>query len=194
LSRTFELLQRLEKEQELSVSAPPVTVAAPAVAAPANGDGRIKSVKVGEEEVLKLVQRVFRSSAPEAPRVVVFSGVAHGDGASWISTSAALTLAAQTTGSICVVDGNLRTPSLHHCFELENRFGLSDTIMQAGPIRNFTQQISGSNLWVLTCGQQGAAALSSEPLCGRHHLGSLCRRHRPGPAVKRHAPRSRTQS
>src|SRR5581483_2103798 len=130
-----------------------------------------KSVRVGEEEVLKLVQRVFRSSNPDAPRTVAFSGVDHGDGCSWITANAALTLAAQTSSSICVVDANLRTPSLHRFFEIHNRFGLVDAIAQSAPVRDFAQQVSGSNLWVLTCGsasgKMAANALSSEALRAR---------------------------
>jgi capsular exopolysaccharide synthesis family protein len=159
------MLQRLEKEQELTVTPSPTSVPlAPRV----NGDHSSKSVRVGEEEVLKLVQRVFRSSSPEAPRAVVFSGVAHGDGASWITAHAAMTLAAQTRASICVVDANLRTPSLHRFFGVENSIGLADAITQPGPVKSFAQQISGSNLWVLTSGsQQSAAALNSETLRAR---------------------------
>lgn len=128
-------------------------------------------MRLGEEEVLKLVQRVFRSNVPDAPRTVAFSGVDHGDGCSWITANAALTLAAQTSSSICVVDANLRTPSLHRFFEIENRFGLVDAIAQSGPVRDFTQQISGSNLWVLTSGsasgKNAANSLSSEALRAR---------------------------
>jgi capsular exopolysaccharide synthesis family protein len=173
LSRTFELLQRLEKDQEL-LSVPPMPVAAPShkpLTLPEDATNGHKSVRVGEEEVLKLVQRVFRSPNPESPRVVVFSAVCHGDGCSWISANSAMTLAGQTAASICVVDANLRTPSQHRYFNLENRAGLAEAIAQPGPVRNFTQQISGSNLWVLTCGQLSphapAAPLSSEKLRAR---------------------------
>jgi len=178
LSRTFEALQRLEKEQQ--VTSRPVEVTP--IIHPGNGAGSngassnasvngAKSVKVGEEEVLKLVQRVFRSTNPDAPRTVAFSGVDHGDGCSWITANAALTLAAQTSSSICVVDANFRTPSLHRFFDIENRFGLVDAIAQSAPIRDFAQQLSGSNLWVLTCGstsgKMAANALSSEALRAR---------------------------
>jgi capsular exopolysaccharide synthesis family protein len=160
------MLQRLEKEQEIAPSASSAMTATAAAPAPIIVDRPHKAVKVGEEEVLKLVQRVFRSTAPDAPRTVVFTGVGHGDGCTWITANAALTLAAQTTASICVVDGNVRTPSLHKFFEIDNRYGLAEATSQAGPVRSFAQQISGSNLWVLTAGNlpanSPAAPLSSE--------------------------------
>ncbi|MBZ5719915.1 MAG: CpsD/CapB family tyrosine-protein kinase [Acidobacteriia bacterium] len=164
MSRTFELLQRLEKEQATGApSVPPTNGHRPALPAP-----------VGEE-VTRLVQQIFRGAvATDRPRVVVFSSVAHGDGCSWVCTNTALTLAAQNAGSICLVDANLRTPSLHAQFGIENRVGLSDAMVQPGPIRDFAQQIAGSNLWVLPTGSAAGsqAQLNFEIL--RVRLTELC--------------------
>jgi len=163
LSRTFETLQRLDKEQEVAASpATTATIASPVLVE------RRKSVRLGEEEILKMVQRVFRSTNPDAPRTVVFSSIEHGEGCTWVCANAALTLAAQTNASVCVVDANLRTPSLHEFFGLENAYGLAEAVTQSGSVRTFAQQIAGSNLWVLTSGALAlpspAAALSSEAM------------------------------
>ncbi|MBA3914780.1 MAG: CpsD/CapB family tyrosine-protein kinase [Acidobacteriales bacterium] len=148
MSRTYESLQGLEKEQQSSAAAPlPASKASPGTVRSAS-----TSLRVGDEEVCKLVQRVFRSDAPGAPRVVVFSGVEHGDGCTWICSSAAMTLAAQSAARVCLVDANLRTPSLHNVFGIPNRTGLAQAISEAGPIRSYAQQISGSNLWVIPSG------------------------------------------
>jgi len=166
VSRTFEAIQRveLERAQQLGVAAAPPQLKSTVVESRA-----VKSVRVGEEEVLKLVQRVFRS-APDAPRVVVFSAIGHGDGCTWVSSSAAMTLAAQTSASICVIDANLRTPGLHNVFGIDNAVGFTDAIAQSAPIRSFAQQISGSNLWVIPCGSiatQSATSINSEVLRAR---------------------------
>lgn len=167
MSRTFELLQRVEKEQE-PVPAP---LAVSPVARTLDEDFHARLERMGEEEVVKLVQSVFRSDAEHAPHVVVFTGVGHGDGCSWICSSAGLTLASQTLGSVCMVDANLRTPSLHRYFDLENRYGLAEAITHSGPVRSFAQQVGKSNLWILTSGslalQSPAAPLSSEALRAR---------------------------
>jgi Mrp family chromosome partitioning ATPase len=139
LSRTFDVLQRLEKDQ-----------AAPLTGPGSNGRRGVLPV-AASEEVLRLVQQVFRTS-PEQPRVVVFSSVGPGDGCTWVCMNSALTLASQNPGSICVVDANLRSPSLHKEFSIENRAGLSEALSQSGSIRNYVQQIAGSNLWVLPAG------------------------------------------
>lgn len=168
MSRTFEALQRLEKEQEMPTPAP--AALAPVVPTGLAQNGK-RGVRLGDEEVLRLVQRVFRSAETNAPRSVVFSGVDHGDGSTWITANAGLTLAGQTACSVCLVDANLRRPSLHSCFELENRFGLVESTSQAGPIRDFAQRVAGSNLWVLTCGStavyKSAGALSAEGMQAR---------------------------
>jgi capsular exopolysaccharide synthesis family protein len=167
VSRTFEALQRveLERAQQTPVSAPVSHIPAATV----KSEAAVKSVRVGEEEVLKLVQRVFRS-APDAPRVVVFSGITHGDGCTWVSSSAAMTLAAQTSASMCVIDANLRTPGLHNVFGIDNTVGFTDAMAYSGAIRTYAQQISGSNLWVMPCGSvagQSASSMHTEILRAR---------------------------
>jgi len=167
VSRTFEALQRveLERAQQVDVAATPSQLKTAVV----ETTRPVKSVRVGEEEVLKLVQRVFRSAA-DGPRVVVFSAIGHGDGCTWVSSSAAMTLAGQTSGSICVIDANLRTPGLHNVFGIENNLGFTDAMMQSAPVRNFAQQISGSNLWVMPCGSptaQSGSSMNSEVLRAR---------------------------
>ena len=139
LSRTYEVLQQLEKEQGAPLPGPG-----------SNGHRKVLPV-AASEEVLRLVQQVFRTS-PDQPRVVVFSSVGPGDGCTWVCMNSALTLASQNPGSLCVVDANLRSPSLHKEFGIDNREGLSDALSQSGSIRNYVQQIAGSNLWVLPAG------------------------------------------
>ena len=139
MSRTYEVLQQIERDQRSPISD-----------SGTNGRGPALPVAAGEE-VLRLVQQVFRTSA-EQPRVVVFSSVAPGDGCTWVCINSALTLASQNPGSLCLVDANLRSPGLHKAFGIENQSGLSDALTQSGSIRNYIQQIAGSNLWVLPAG------------------------------------------
>ena len=140
------MLQRIEKER-LSVPAVP----------PSNGHRPGPPVAIGEE-VLRLIQQVFRANGSvEPPRVVVFSAVGQGDGCTWVSVNASVALAAQNAGSVCVVDANLHTPSLHRQFGIENQQGLSDALNQSDSIRNYVQQVAGSNLWVLPAGSAGTS-------------------------------------
>jgi capsular exopolysaccharide synthesis family protein len=105
-----------------------------------------------QAEESKLVQRVFLLPGPDAPRRVVFTGVGRGNGCTWICARAGITLARQVAGSVCVVDANLRSPSLHHHFDLVNNQGLSGALLHTDPLQDYVRQLAGSNLWVLTSG------------------------------------------
>ncbi|HVO81125.1 MAG TPA: CpsD/CapB family tyrosine-protein kinase [Terriglobales bacterium] len=163
MSKTFELLQQVERER---VHTGPAAV--PAVV-PKNGNGVRRNV-INGDEIARLVQRLFRASDGVIPRVVVFAGVEPGGGCTSICAATAETLAAVAPGTFCVVDANFRTPSLHQYFNLHNRVGLADAIVQPGPIRSFAQQVDGSNLWVLPGGSPKAeisALLSSDAMQAR---------------------------
>jgi protein-tyrosine kinase len=163
LSKNFELLQRAQKEQEL-VSR---NGSSGAVTSLASRNGHFST-----EEAVRLVHRLFLVPGPEAPRVVLFSGVDPGDGCSTVCVRVAETLASEVgvSGSFCVVDANLRDPSLHDYFGLENRAGLVEALTQGGPARSFAQQVDGGRLWVMTAGSKTSnvhGLIASEALRAR---------------------------
>jgi capsular exopolysaccharide synthesis family protein len=148
MSRNFELLQQMKKEHEVFPASGP-----PAISANGRKPGFDLDV-LSREERMKLVQRLFLLPGSAAPHLVVFCGVETGDGSSWVCTRASETLASQVKASVCLVDANLRTPFLHKYFRLDNLSGLSDAVLQSGPVRNFAHQVNGGNLWLITCGSK----------------------------------------
>jgi Mrp family chromosome partitioning ATPase len=121
--------------------------------------------ELASEETLRLVQRTFLQQG--ASRTVLFAGVDHGNGCSRLCIRIAETLASNVTGSICLVDANLRTPSLPGLFGVGNHFGLTDALQQAGPIRSFAKPMRNQKLWLLSCGSIAADSprlLNSEDL------------------------------
>jgi len=170
MSRTFELLRQAAKDQDLfQISNNRVT--------PVNGKHprRLDIEARTQEEAIKLTQQVFLKPGPDTPKAVVFASVEHGNGGSWICARAAETLAAQVKGSVCVVDANLRAPSLHQYFGIDNLTGLTDAILHPGPVRNHTRQLHGSNLWVVPSGCQSSnphPLLTSDRL--RTRVSELC--------------------
>lgn len=125
--------------------------AAPAV--PLNRHPRLSGAGLVREEEVKLVQRLFLSSSG-APRAVVFCGVEAGSGPGRVCAGASEVLAAQQSGSVCVVEANFRLPQLDQYFGVESRRGLSDAVQDSGPIQNFVQATGRSNLWLMPCGSQ----------------------------------------
>jgi capsular exopolysaccharide synthesis family protein len=99
---------------------------------------------------------VFLFPNSHAPRAVVFSSI-DGNGSSEICYRAGEALASQGS-SVCLVDANLRAPSLHQLFGVLQAPGLADATVRPGSIKNFAARIAGGNLWLVPSGSPTAAA------------------------------------
>jgi capsular exopolysaccharide synthesis family protein len=177
MSKNFELMQQAGLDHQLRVSRkleePTLQVA--------SRDGNRKSQihvngaplnldKVTREESLKLVQRVFLQSGVEPPRTVVFAGINHQNGCSQICAQTADILARNVSGSVCLVEANLRTPALPAFFDTTNHYGLTDALLKEDSIRNYAKQMSVSNLWLLSSGSMpsgSAVVLNSDRMKSR---------------------------
>ena len=147
MSKNFEILTRIEEERELFRIETDVTPKVGAIPASRSPGENVR------DEIAKLVQRVFcLSGNGVSPRAVLFCGIDHGDGASWIAAQAARAIAERGAGSICVIDVNFRSPSLHAQLGTANRTCLADAIRQSGSIKKFLEPTNWDNLWVLPAG------------------------------------------
>ena len=121
---------------------------------------------LAQQECSKLVQRIFLGQ-PDLFHTVVFAGIDRGNGCSRICVEAARILAASTSGSVCLVDANLRNPSLAEFLGAPDPRGLVTSLLENGEIRSFTKQLEPSNLWLLPAGTveaQSPSLLNSERL------------------------------
>jgi succinoglycan biosynthesis transport protein ExoP len=120
----------------------------------------------GSDVTLGLVQRIFLQSPPNAPRVVVFAAIDHGDGCSQIAASAAESLAAiAPNASVCLVDANFRSPALPTILGTTNYYGLTNALTEQGGLRYFVKPVCNETLWLLSSGPVAAGSpnlLSSE--------------------------------
>jgi len=154
LSRNFELLSQLGRIQEIlqkpeavpSVLSeePPIESLVPTTTIAVQGSAR--------EEVIKLARNLFFVPGAGAPHRVVFAGTESGAGCSWICSHAAEILATQVRGSVCLVDCNLRAPTLHQRLGAPNHHGLSDTLLGSGSVRQYVHRLSQPNLYLLSSG------------------------------------------
>jgi polysaccharide biosynthesis transport protein len=173
MSKNFELLRRARIGETLFIEplgdSPAVNVA------PVCSDGNIVRNEAFEadqreallsgrelsgpaqEELIKLVQRVFVSPNSHSPRVVSFSNV-EGNGSSEICSRTGAVLAAQGSGSVCLVDANLDAPSLHRLFGVDKFPGLMDAMVKPGPVKDFAVLITGRNLWLIPPGSPTTGA------------------------------------
>ena len=168
MSRNFELLYQSGKMQELLQSQPQAEVLPSATTVDTSAS--TPSIEMGAEarnEIGRLVQSLFRVPDMKGPRRIVFAGNEPGCGCSWMCAHVAEVLASQVEASVCVVDCNLRSPSLHQEFGVENHHGLSELLQQSDPVHQYTHQLSRRNLWLLSC---GSGTGDQQPSLGSHRM------------------------
>jgi len=170
VSKNFELMQEFLKETEVdgerSTSAPPKPLLFPGISLGAKGPAFNRAA---QEECHKLVQGVFLADS-SLSRAIVFAAVERGDGCTRICVETARILASNTESRVCIVDANLRNPSLPGFFGVSNHRGLLDALANEGSrVSTFTTQLE-ANLWLLSAGGTGPGAppaLNSELLGAR---------------------------
>ncbi len=162
MSKNFELLQQADKLHDISnlnQSRPSLPIESVACAPP---------LEIGEaarDEITKLGRRLFQIPGAEAPRMVVFAGTEKGNGCSWLCARVGEFLASQVSGSVCLLDCNFRSPSLHQEFGLPNHYGLSDALRRSDGIQPYLRPLSRPNFWLFSCGspvENGQALLGSD--------------------------------
>lgn len=131
----------------------------------AGGAGKNKTLTIAEilaeappairEESLNLVQRLFLTSEQTPRKAVVFAAIDSGNGCSRLCAISAQLLAENVSGSVCLVEGNFRTPSLPNLFGVDNHHGLADSLRQEGEVRGFAKQAGRENVWLLSSGLLG---------------------------------------
>lgn len=156
-SRNFELLRQAQKDLVFEGTAPSAAVPTELVPPrPAEHSGG---------ETFKLVQRLFLAEGALVPRAVVFCTVEQRSEHSWACARAAELLASHTQGSsVCVMDANLASPSLHAYFDVENRGGLAGAILETGPVRDFTRSLGRGYLRLMSAGVLSPGADANEVL------------------------------
>ena len=166
MSRNFDLMHDMERYHEIV----PIQPVKPTISlAKAEEVAYQQPVPVNEEN-LRLVQQLLAPQSHDAPRLVVFAGVEHGNGCTHTAVSVAETLAANGGRSICMVDANFRSPALAGMFGVNNDHGLSDALSRDGLIRSFVEPVRNDSLWLLSTGSLAAESpnlLSSERLIAR---------------------------
>ena len=110
-------------------------------------------------ELLELVQRIFLVRAEEAPRAVTFAPIDGGGDSGRICALTAHLLSRASRGTVCIVDANIRSPSLHNLLGA-CRLGPIESLANSASVRSFTIPISA---W-LSLLPSGAIRSDSEDL------------------------------
>jgi len=150
MSRNLEVLEQVQQDRELFRVAP-VANRGPAYGERANVNGPdFGADAIGREQLLALAQRLFLATdgKPDTgPRQVVFCGIDEAEGTSVLCAQLGRLLASQVASQVCIVDANVRAPSLRRLLDVERSDGPSS--LQAAPQAQLVQQIA-SNLWLIS--------------------------------------------
>lgn len=103
--------------------------------------------EMASPEEFHLVQRLFFLPHREGSQAMVFCGVSAEDGTGYVCARAAEILASQVRKPVCLMDANLKAPSVHRRYDLDGVVPFR--VRKAKPDRENPSQPQQHNLWVL---------------------------------------------
>jgi len=121
MSRTFDVLERMQQDRDLFQVSPITKGARSNVSAPDRRSSFPDSASFTREEVRRLVQRLFLTAenlGGHRRRHIVFCGIDNIDGSHLLCARIGRTLAEQGQSQVCVVDANVRVSSSSSLLDL----------------------------------------------------------------------------
>jgi capsular exopolysaccharide synthesis family protein len=166
MSRNFDLMHDMERYHDVL----PIQTVKPTIRIPIAEDVAYEQPLPVNDGSMRLVQQVLSPEAHDAPRMVVFAGIEHGNGCTHTAVSVAQILAGSGGRSVCLVDANFRSPAMAGMFRANNDHGLSDALSRDGLIRSFVTPVHNNDrLWLMSAG-----SLASENLLSSKRLMARC--------------------
>ncbi|GGJ94999.1 tyrosine protein kinase [Lentibacillus kapialis] len=91
------------------------------------------------------------SSVDDVLQVILVTSAGPGDGKSMTTANLAVVYAQQGK-RVLLIDADMRKPTMHYTFRLDNLKGLSNTLVGDSPLSDVTAQTDIDNLDVIPCG------------------------------------------
>ncbi len=142
LPRVLELHRAPQTAADTEFSEEPLS--APTVMAAVPLNGFVPEPPTLDE--LQIVQRLFFLAGDEVPRAVVFCAVEEGDGADAVCARTAEVLSSMVSETVCLMDTNLRAPTLHLRYEIDESLEFRGANCREGDPAG---RLRGPSLWVL---------------------------------------------
>ncbi len=112
------------------------------------------------EQYRRLAATLHHLQSERGIKVVMVTSALSGEGKSLTSTNLALTLSQSYRRRVLLIDGDLRRPSIHQIFEVQNSQGLSEGIKSDSEEKLSITEIF-ENLSILTAGKPDPDPMSS---------------------------------
>lgn len=112
------------------------------------------------EQYRRLAATLHHLQSERGIKVVMVTSALSGEGKSLTSTNLALTLSQSYRRRVLLIDGDLRRPSIHQIFEVQNSQGLSEGIKSESEEKLSITEIF-ENLSILTAGKPDPDPMSS---------------------------------
>jgi protein-tyrosine kinase len=171
MSRIQDILRKAEREggvqrtRALVADAPPAPAPAPRALALAPAPARVVSGTLdprlvassapqclAAEQYRSLRTRIKGSENGRVFRSFIITSPNKGDGKSLTAANLALTMGQDFQQRVLLVDADLRRPSIHHLFGINETPGLSDVLMGGSTLENALVDIPEHHLTVLPSG------------------------------------------
>ncbi len=104
------------------------------------------------EQYRSLRTRLKSAEAGRAVRTIVITSPAKGDGKSLTAANLALTMAQEFQQRVLLIDADLRRPSVHQLFGLDNTIGLTDVLMGGAELNQALVNVENHHLTLLPAG------------------------------------------
>ena len=153
MSKTFEALQKAEKERSKSTKAKVFSD----VDLPAKGKN-IHKLKVStwiNEEYSRVKHHLHSLKIPDEIKTILFTSSKPEEGTSTVLFNFALNIA-NDGDPVIIIDSNLRTPVIHDFAALDKENGLSDLLTGNISLGQALKKTEIKNLEIITCGSLGA--------------------------------------
>lgn len=102
-------------------------------------------------EAYRALRSAIQFAAPEGLRTLMISSPSSGDGKTTLTTNLGIAWA-QSGKKVCIVDCDLRKPTVHDIFSLKTTLGLSTLLAGRSTLENTVQHTNVNGLDVLPCG------------------------------------------
>jgi receptor protein-tyrosine kinase len=112
------------------------------------------------EQFRRLAATLHHAQTQSDTRTVMIASAVEAEGKTLTATNLALTLSESYQRRVLLVDADLRRPSVHGVFQLDNRAGLSDVLRNGIGDGKLPVHRVSQNLWVLPAGKPTSDPMS----------------------------------